>query len=123
MTNEHGPALTAWLDDARVRELITAMDDEARATEILAFIGERRRRHLDELKTIHAVLEAARSELAETRAQRDDSYREVEHLRNAVSQLHHEVALLREERLPRGPLARSIQHVIVAGRAATRSWR
>ena len=123
MTAEHTPALTAWLDEARVRELIAAMDDEARATEILAFVGERRRRHLHELKTIYAALEEARSELAEMRTQRDDSYREIEHLRNAVAQLHHEVAVLREERLPKGPLARSIQQVIVAGRAATRAWR
>ena len=123
MIDEPGPALTAWLDDAKVRELIGAMDDEARSVEIFAFIGERRRHHQRELEAIHAALEAARSELDEMRAQRDETYREVEHLRGAVGQMQHELAVLRSERLAQGPIATGIKRAVVAGRAVTRSWR
>lgn len=120
---ETHPSLTAFLDDASVREIIAAMDDEARSTEILAYIGERRRRHQQDLETLWQIVNDARAERDDACRERDEMYREVEHLRQAVSHFEHQIEVLRADRQSTGPVARSVKRAVTAGRAVKRSLR
>ncbi len=123
MSSEYSSHLTAWLDDAKVRDVVAALDDEARSAEIFAFIGERRRQHQRDLETLWAAVNAARSERDESLRERDELHAEIERLRTAVAHLQHENGALRDAQRVSGPISRSVKRAVVAGRAATRAWR
>lgn len=120
---ENSSTTPVRLDDVTVAAFVADMDDEARSTEILAFIGERRRQHQRDLETLWQIVNEARAERDAACHERDVLRSEVDSLLAAVGHLEHQLEVFRNSGQPVGPVARSVRRAVTVGRAAARSWR
>ncbi len=115
MTDARNPALTAFLDERKVEELLAGMDDRQRSREVFEFIAERRRGTHAQLIELVAALEAARADADDYRAERDVLQGDVERLQERVLHAEAEAAGLREL-LQRDLVARVVRRAAATGR-------
>jgi hypothetical protein len=123
VAEERGQALTAWLDERKVDELLASMDDAQRAREIFEFIADRRRLTHAQLVEVVTALEAARAEAAALRNEREALQDHVNRLHERVLHAEAEAAALRDLEHGGGPVVRVLRRAVVTGRSIRRSAR